>query len=241
MNNHQVINETTWLLALVRDEVSCGPTKIPASLKRAAVSHLLSVGADPHFSVWGKTAFSTAVAAQDFETVRFFLRSGVSPNQPERLRSASPLEVALKSGDYVMARILVRAGAVISQEQANECLIEMCGGWPNPQKVIRYLVNKMGAELDAVAPNTREGATPLLIAIRRGDDDLAMFLLDLGADPDFRLGKTRSPYTWVKQNSEYLPLTNAFYKRRELSKISSSARNRNRIVETPVVATRPLM
>ena len=100
----------------------------------------------------------------------------------------------------VMARTLVKGGAVITQDQADECLIELCRGWKNPQKGITYLVKKMGADLEAVATNVRDGATPLLIAIRRGDDDLAMLLLDRGAEPDFRLGTTRSPYKWVKQN-----------------------------------------
>lgn len=240
MSFHKVKDETQWLIELVRGTVS-GPTEMPASLKRAAISHLLSVGADPHGVVSGKTAFNLAAECRDLGTVRIFLRSGVSPNQPALSRSISPLEAALGSGAYVMARTLVKGGAFISKDQADECLIELCRGWKIPQKGITYLVKKMGADLDAVAGNVRDGATPLLTAIRRGDDDLAMLLLDLGADPDFYPVKTRSPYTWVKQNSEYLPLTNAFYKRRELSKISSSVRNRNRVVETPVAATRPLM
>ena len=94
MSVYQVSDETKWLIDFVSGTVS-GPTEMPASLKRAAISHLLSVGADPHGVVSGKTAFNVAVAAQELETVRFFLRSGVSPNQPERLRSASPLEVCL--------------------------------------------------------------------------------------------------------------------------------------------------
>ena len=240
MSVYKVKDETQWLIEVVLGTVS-GPTEMPASLKQVAISHLLSVGGDPHGSVSGRTAFIVAVAARDLGTVRLFLSAGVSPNPPPLLRCISPLEVALGCGCISMAKVLVRGGALITQDEADESLIELCRGWPTPEKGIEYLVNKMGANLDSVAARVSDGATPLLIAIRRGADTLSMYLLEMGADPDFHPAKTRSPYTWAKKNSEYLPLTNAFYKRRALSKIMASTKKRKRIVDRPVVATRPLM
>jgi ankyrin repeat protein len=180
------------------------------------VKVLLEAGANANVSLpGGETVLMTAARAGNVEVVKALLARGANPNARERrdqtalmwaaaeghaavvqalvdagadirsrLKSGfTPLFFAVREGHIEVTRTLLKAGANVNetlQPGDDRAAIEVIGKYDNP---------------------AQKGTSPLLMAVENGHFELAIALVDAGADPnDRRTGFTPlHAVTWVRR------------------------------------------
>lgn len=182
----------------------------------ALVRTLLEAGADANASQpGGETVLMTAARAGSADAVKALLARGANPNARERrdqdalmwaaaeghaavvqalidggadirarLKSGfTPLFFAVREGHIEVTRALLKAGANVNetlQPGDDRSAVEVVGKYDNP---------------------AQKGTSPLLMAVENGHFELAIALVDAGADPnDRRTGFTPvHAVTWVRR------------------------------------------
>ena len=136
------------------------------------VKLLLAAGADVNAreSRQGQTALMWAAAQRHAGVVRALIAGGADVKVNTN-RGFSALFFAARAGDQESVRALVGAGADVN---------EAVTGDTRPGVTTRY--QNIGA-IDA-AKSSAAGMTPLLIASANGHEELSLYLLDQGADPN---------------------------------------------------------
>jgi ankyrin repeat protein len=135
-----------------------------------AVKLLLARGADVHAKETrrGQTALMWALEQKHLEAARVLVEHGADV----RARSKSgftPLLFAAKQGDMESVRVLLAAGANVNE------------GTPIQNRP----TGRRAAPLpDDADPNVPDGVTPLLMASASGHEELSLFLLENGANPN---------------------------------------------------------
>ena len=132
-----------------------------------AVNRLLAGGADPNAKQTskGQTALMWAATAQKPEIVRSLIASGTQVDALS-VTGFTALMFAAREGGLDLAQLLLESGADINA--VAQCQGTDAGGYAGVTTLC----------------SAADGNTPLLVATVRGHVDLAIFLLEQGANPD---------------------------------------------------------
>ena len=147
------------------------------------VSKLLDLGADvnaPPSPTAGKTALAAAAENGFAAIVRLLLDHGADVNAPSARRGGCPaLQAACLYGNIDIVNLLVLKGADVHALGGSYCDASAlhAAAERGHVDVIRALV-KQGADVNAVS--SRKGQTPMQCAIRKGHEDAAQLLRELG-------------------------------------------------------------
>ena len=182
------------------------PLSLACSQQNAAmVQKLLGAGADPNAALWtGETPLMTAARTGRLEVVELLLAQGADVNAREPRRGQTPLMWAISFRHPDIAAVLIEHGADIhatTKELDLEGFSPMVvGGYAADVKATPQggytpllfaarvgdlasarLLLARGAEVHAA---TEEDGSSLVIASAGGHQELALFLLERGADPN---------------------------------------------------------
>ena len=161
------------------------------------VKLLLDAGADVNATLkGGETTLMLAARSGDAEAVTMLLVRGVNPNARERLGQTA-LMWAAAEGHTAVIRALIRAGADINATldsgftpfffAVREGRLEAAKVFLAAGVDVNAMMRRPGGPPSAAAGRT----SPLLLAVQNGHFDLAIALIDAGADPnDQRIGFT---------------------------------------------------
>ena len=177
---------------------------------------LLDAGADADATLQGgETVLMTAARAGSSEAVTALLAGGADPNAREE-RDQTALMWAAAEGHASVVDVLIRARADVQASLKSgftPLFFAVRGGH---LKVVRTLL-EAGVDVNAVLQRVKEGPdrflfsvskrpvddgmSPLLLAVRNGHFELAVALIEAGADPnDQRTGfNPLHTVTWVRR------------------------------------------
>lgn len=172
------------------------------------IGTLIEHGADPDDSInGGETALMTAARTGKLEAVKVLLRAGAEVDAEERNNQTAVMWAAAE-GHTAVVRALVEAGADFNRSLGrsgfNAFYFAIREGRTG---VVKYLLSK-GADVNgAMRPESngqdyaRRGTGPLLLAVENGHYDLAVVLLDAGANAhDARTGfSILHALTWIRR------------------------------------------
>jgi ankyrin repeat protein len=177
---------------------------------------LLDGGADANASLpGGETALMTAARVGSFEAVKALLARGANPNAQER-RNQTALMWAAAEGHATVVRALIEAGSTINATLPSGFTPLFFAVREGHIDVVRVLL-EAGANVNETMKSTKEdrpaptvntsyksvrnGTSPLLLAVENGHFELAMALVEAGADPnDQRSGFTSlHAISWVRK------------------------------------------
>ena len=174
------------------------PLQLAAVNGDAAIAkQLLASGADPNAVLpEGETVLMTAARTGVAEVLRILIEAGANVHASEKLYGETALHWAAAENHADAVRVLVAAGAPpdgrsakqeFARRRSGQSMLSL-GSWTplmyaarqNARDAARALVQS-GAKLDETDP---DGATALVIAIINAHYDVAVQLLDAGADPN---------------------------------------------------------
>ena len=172
------------------------------------IGTLIEHGADPDDSInGGETALMTAARTGKLEAVKVLLRAGAEVDAEERNNQTAVMWAAAE-GHTAVVRALVEAGSDFNRSLGrsgfNAFYFAIREGRTG---VVKYLLSK-GADVNgAMRPESngqdyaRRGTGPLLLAVENGHYDLAVVLLDAGANAhDARTGfSILHALTWIRR------------------------------------------
>jgi ankyrin repeat protein len=176
---------------------------------------LLDAGANANASLpGGETVLMTAAKVGNLEAVKALLARGANPNAKER-RDQTALMWAAAEGHATVVRALIEAGSGINDTLTSGFTPLFFAVREGHIDVVRVLleagvnVNEtLKPRKDQPAPTgsaryqpVRNGTSPLLMAVENGHFELAMALVEAGADPnDQRSGFTPlHAISWVRK------------------------------------------
>jgi ankyrin repeat protein len=180
------------------------------------VKLLLDAGANANASLpGGETVLMTAARAGNLESVKALLARGANPNAKER-RDQTALMWAAAEGHAAVVRALIEAGAAINATLTSgftplffavreghidvaRALLE--AGANVKETLTRKEDQPTATVISASYEPVRKGTSPLLMAVENGHFELAIALVDAGADPnDQRSGFTPlHAISWVRK------------------------------------------
>jgi len=172
------------------------------------VESLLAAGADANATLRGdETALMTAARTGRAGPVKALLARGADVNAKDR-RGQTALIWAAAEGHADVVRLLIDAGADLRGRVSSGMTALHFAAREGRSDVVRTLL-QAGAKVDSEtepgkkAPSRApaRGTSPLLLAVENGHFELAVLLLDAGADPnDRRSGVTPlHTLTWVRK------------------------------------------
>ena len=137
----------------------------------------------------GTPALHWAVFRQDVDIARRLLRAGAKPDLANRY-GTRPLHLAISNGDRVLAQALLKAGAdpASVDGSGDSCLVQAIKTGKLP--MVRLLL-EAGAPPDAA--DKLYGQTPLMVAARLGNVEIARLLLARKVDVDAQARKGAVP------------------------------------------------
>jgi ankyrin repeat protein len=163
----------------------------------AMLDRLLKAGADPNVPLTsrGDTAMMMAARTGRAEAIRVLVAAGADVNAKESWGGTTPLMWAASEGNAEAARLLITRGADV-----------------NARSHYIAAANGRGFEgrtpvANRTDPKTEEFAsgwlTPLMLAAREGDLELARVLVDAGADVDAVAGDGKTALALAIFNGNY--------------------------------------
>ncbi|KAF4454076.1 hypothetical protein F53441_3361 [Fusarium austroafricanum] len=158
---------------IVRAAVNTGSTRTMQALLAKDPSVIKM-----QFDMRGTPLIVACIGQQSIDFLRFLLEAGADPNQDP---DAAAYPLALVAGlytDTAVIDLLLKHNARLEQSGALAAAARL-----GNELMLRYLLAK-GARIDADAPPTGTGASPLHVAVRAGHVGVARILLQNGADPD---------------------------------------------------------
>ena len=170
------------------------------------VSSLLEKGADANATLpGGESALMTAARTGNLECVQLLLKKGADPSAHER-KGQSALMWAAAEGHVAVVNELLKAGADPNDSLPsgfNSLFFAVRAG---KTSVVELLLSK-GVDVNQVLKTSgggkapRKGTSPLMLAVENGHFELAIRLVDAGADPnDERSGYTAlHAISWVRK------------------------------------------
>ena len=177
---------------------------------------LLDAGANANVSLpGGETVLMTAARVGNLEAVKALLARGANPNAQER-RDQTALMWAAAEGHATVVRALIEAGSTINGTLASGFTPLFFAVREGHIDVVRVLLEAGVNVNETLKPKAerpastvinssykplRNGTSPLLLAVENGHFELAMALVEAGADPnDQRSGFTPlHAISWVRK------------------------------------------
>lgn len=148
-----------------------------------AALELLENGADPNAPARGSPPLALAGGSNQWTVVEALIAAGADVNAKRARDGATPLHVAMDSLAEASARLLVSAGADVSEgDEAGTTPLYKCVSQLGSAPLLCLLV-EAGADPNRPAC---DGATPLTRAVVDGSLDMVAALLSVGADPSVR-------------------------------------------------------
>ena len=142
---------------------------------------LLIAGADPNLAIeTGDTPLMTAARSGTLDAVVALLDHGADVNASEPDQQQTALIWALSEGHVDVAKTLIENGANVHAVTKGKFTTVMFAARVNDGDSVRALIDA-GVDIGAAAS---DGHTALHVATLRGFSELAMYLLDQGADPN---------------------------------------------------------
>ena len=162
----------------------------------AVVDRLLAAGADANAARSnGETPLMTAARVGNVDVVRRLVAAGADPNATEATLGQTALMLAVAENHTPVARVLLEIGATVSARSTNRFTALLFAAQQGNIDAARLLLSA-GADINESAPEGIGGntnartrfiadtdAAALLVAIDSGHADMALFLLERGADP----------------------------------------------------------
>ena len=171
----------------------------------AVIRTLLDAGADANAArTNGETPVMTTARVGNVDAVRRLLAAGADPNAAEATLGQTALMLAVAENHTPVARILLEVGATVSARSTNQFTPLLFAAQQGNLETARLLLSA-GADVNESAPDGIGGntnartrfvadtdAAALLVAIDSGHAEMALFLLERGADPG-HAGAGRTP------------------------------------------------
>ena len=164
------------------------------------VNILLRGGADPNAAIWsGESVLMNCARTGATDAVAALLAAGAEPNVAEASLGQTPLMWAAAGGHSDIVQLLIDHGADVTKATSasadkvpNTCRICDWKSSPGGFTALMYaarsgdvqsarLLLEAGADINEV---TAEYGNSLVIASASSNEDLALFLLEVGADPE---------------------------------------------------------
>lgn len=171
------------------------------------VSLLLDAGADANTKLPGKeTVLHTAARTGDVDSVRLLVSAGAKVNAQDR-RSQTPLMWAAAAGNNAVVAELLKSGAE-SDKQLNSGFTAFFFAVREGRSAVVETFLANGQDVNQAMQSKKSGGnqpksgtSPLLLAVENGHLELALKLIEHGADVnDSRLGYTAlHALTWVRK------------------------------------------
>ena len=165
--------------------------ELPQAAHLALITKLLDAGADPDVVMTGQVG-----------------HRGSFDMRWTDLKGGTAFSRAAWNGDIEVMRLLLAHGAdpkVVTDKGETALLLLAGAGWPLGQGYIRpeeeitaaldLLVEEFGMDVNAA---TKEGITPIICAVFKGDNFVVQYLVDHGARLDVKDAKGRSVITWAQ-------------------------------------------
>ncbi|MDE0829239.1 MAG: ankyrin repeat domain-containing protein, partial [Vicinamibacterales bacterium] len=163
----------------------------------AVVQTLLTAGADPNLSrTSGETPLMTAARVGNLDVVRQLVAAGADPNATEATLGQTALMRAIAENHTSVARVLLEVGGAVSARSTNRFTPLLFAAQQGNIEAARLLLSA-GADVNDAAPDGIGGntnartrfvpdteAAALLVAIDSEQPEMALFLLEQGADPN---------------------------------------------------------
>ena len=160
------------------------------------VDRLLAAGADANAARRnGETPLMTAARVGSVDVVRLLVAAGADPDATEATLGQTALMLAVAENHTPVARLLLEVGAAVSARSTNRFTPLLFAAQQGNIDAARLLLSA-GADVNESAPEGIGGntnartrfvadtdAAVLLVAIDSGHADMALFLLEQGADP----------------------------------------------------------
>jgi ankyrin repeat protein len=187
------------------------------------VKLLLEAGADANAALPGsETILMTAARAGNLESVKALLGRGADPNARERgdqtaimwaaaeghaavvralIEGKADIRAKLKSG-FTPLLFAVREGQIEAARTLLEAGVDVNEVIEPPQRSMAQQDTRLGVTLNSASfKPVRRGTSPLMMAVENGHFEMAVALIDAGADPnDERSGFTPlHAMSWVRK------------------------------------------
>ena len=196
----------------------------------AVLDLLLKAGAKPNdpvnFVNAGETPLMAAARSANVDAVKALARAGADVNAKEAWSGQTALMWAAAEGDSAMASTLLELGADLHARSNG-------GTTPFHFAVrkgdMRTVQTMLAAGADVNDKRSGDFATPLLIAIINGHEDLVDLLLDKGADPNAEGGTTTLTNTGSKASEVKITLKTPSFREqlRDVGTEGDNGRNNN--------------
>jgi ankyrin repeat protein len=176
---------------------------------------LLDAGANANASLpGGETVLMTAARVGNLEAVKALLARGANPNAQER-RDQTALMWAAAEGHTTVVRALIEAGSDLKATLASgftplffavreghiDVVRVLLEAGVNVNETLTPKANRPASTVSTIYKPVRNGTSPLLLAVENGHFELAIALVEAGADPnDQRSGFTPlHAISWVRK------------------------------------------
>ncbi len=161
-----------------------------AKADRAAIKRLIAAGAKPNFrSAKGMPLLLWPMHKQSPDGFAALLESGADANQTDH-RGSPVAAFAARNPDIRFLDAILRAGVNPDTRNTDRepltFVAAMAGNWPHVQRLI-----ERGAQIDAF--NHENDGDTLLAYYAYGQFERALWLLEHGADPTFKIKEALAP------------------------------------------------